>query len=481
MTTTRSQTGQLQNEITTRLLQSFVSAAGGTDPLTGFMNELARMVHGATYQTNIDDAQVAHGQIIDSENNVIARVIHSGNNQIIEILDRRLISPDQIDFAMPAIIQISSQKESTQKAKQLLSRSIQPSYLAREGKALQASMVDPSDQSTDRLSYVLTVMEAGRCTLLSTQNQIPDDKRIEFTFNLGIQFSRMLTDLRNTGVLWTDVKPGNILFRVRESNQLELFISDPKGLVAASMLKSARTSGRQGKEFIKLEDITPQYHSQHFMNILRENAISTREQAAHMIEEEYSYQLAILLYAAATGNEPELLPLTFDFTLPIFTDPNMNHGRNLKTLIENLSNDNPSSRLLHAEAIKLLPYLKLAPDAFNQRLGVAIQKRTQSPTPIPEIVPEPRRHNSTGSINDALESESKKKHKSTIGDKFRKLKLSKSDGDKPSKSSSTRLGRPNLSKTFSDVFRKNEVTKPDESSSVKRDDDGSLLNKRKPN
>jgi len=188
---------------------------------------------------------------------------------------------------------------------------------------------------------------------------------LHMTQLVGLQVSKMLSDISKNDVIWMDFKPENLLLRAKD----EIVVADTKAFRPVNELLV--THG--GKRVYDDDIYTQAYVSDDYL-INKKGMPCTREEFKKIWEKEYSHQLAMTLYHIATGhslNTPMINPqpdgAKFDFSKPIFEGE---QGQRLKTVIERLSEDKPENRIRHEDAAALLKVLG-NPKKFEKEMIIA--------------------------------------------------------------------------------------------------------------
>lgn len=193
--------------------------------------------------------------------------------------------------------------------------------------------------------------------------------RIKFAVSLGQQLSAMLTNLSDKGVIWTDIKPGNLLMRGSD----QIVVVDTKGIQDPDKLIKRKNGS------IMFADLTEPFLSEDFLSNRQMNTKPADVRATW--EREYSYQVAAMLHYAVTGEYRHSTRnagavTTFDFTNPIFQTA---EGKRLQVVIEKLGDNDPSKRIRHADAGEMLKVLH-DPAKFAQKKAVAENNVVKGPS-----------------------------------------------------------------------------------------------------
>lgn len=258
------------------------------------------------------------------------------------------------DDSASLVLQLSTCKDTSLEAVNLLSKS-EPSYLA---KCFQFSQAFPASNATsglseeDQLPRVVRVVELCDSNLENKTKEMQPQDRVIFAAELTGKCSHMLGDLSKNRVLWTDFKPGNVLLDT-EGN---IKVPDTKAFIKVDDLVEKNNK-------VEFEDVTKSLCSRAFIDADYDGI--PYKDSQKVMESEYSYQLAVLLHNVATGelkrnyenssnrNNKNNRDMTFDYDKfpEVYSTPN---GRELRTVIERLSNNNPSLRMPHQAAAQYL-------------------------------------------------------------------------------------------------------------------------------
>lgn len=180
-------------------------------------------------------------------------------------------------------------------------------------------------------------------------NTVDPSQRITEAQNLGKQVAEMLSDMSKRDILWTDMKAGNILFRANG----DLVVADTKAFYPVDMIPlTAKPTGT----VVRYPDITAAFLSTHFHEKKLEGTI-TRHDAKMAFEGEHSYQLACMLYKVLTNVEVINDGKQKSNALFKWDHANLNNSeeaKQVKYLIQQLSQDDPSDRMHYAQAAELL-------------------------------------------------------------------------------------------------------------------------------
>lgn len=204
----------------------------------------------------------------------------------------------------------------------------------------------------------VTAMEYCPGSLKKAIENADDAQRIKVAIDVGSQLSEVLTYFAKKGVIWTDMKPGNLLMRAI----IQIVIADTKGIMDPAGLY-VRKNGT-----IQMGDLTKEYLSEDFQ--LKWQMNTKPETVLNVWNKEYSYQLAVVLHYMATGTErhayispwqeeqqKQLMNSNepvFNFNYPIFQTE---QGKRLQTVIENLGAKDSTQRFRHADGVECLKVL----------------------------------------------------------------------------------------------------------------------------
>lgn len=193
-----------------------------------------------------------------------------------------------------------------------------------------------------------------------------NEEILRLTQDVGLQIFGMLDEISKKGVIWTDMKPGNILLRDND----ELAIADTK---AFNKPETMLYRQKKNENVINYSSaVTEGFLSQDFRVKKVEMAVD-RSDLPQMWRNEYSYQMAIMLYYLATNQEvvsprwPDDIYPPLNFDLPVFKTE---VGQRLQSIIERLAHDDPLVRMDCKDAAKLLGHInnKLEFDVANDKL-----------------------------------------------------------------------------------------------------------------
>lgn len=235
--------------------------------------------------------------------------------------------------------------------------------------------------SKDDMTIHVAAMEYCPRSLDAARKECQDDdSRLQLAVNVGAQVSGILTSVKEKSLIWTDLKVGNLLMR----DDSQIVVTDLKGFVDPNKL-SVRQKGT-----LQFPEITQECVSKNFLEKDQMNT-KTYDEVKTVMDRENSYQMAIILYYIATGENRYSAVETkgkeeteFDFKKPIFAT---DEGARLKTVIESLSDNNPEKRIRHEHAMKMLQVLD-KPDEFKAEKNAAVKyiNRVSSVTSKAEVV-----------------------------------------------------------------------------------------------
>lgn len=178
---------------------------------------------------------------------------------------------------------------------------------------------------------------------------------IQVARSIGCQLSSILTTLTAHRLIWTDMKPGNLLLTF----DYKVVIADTKGIVEPSLIPKRKKTSKT----LIFGEISPAFVSEDFLKFRYNNA-SGPEEAKAIWEREYSYQLAVTLHALATASPPresqEGGDTSFDFSHPVFATET---GQRLQYIIFRLGDNQLLDRMHHEDAAELLRLID-EPQAF---------------------------------------------------------------------------------------------------------------------
>ena len=261
------------------------------------------------------------------------------------------------------VMQFGMRPQAVDEAMQFLTSTTRPKWLAEQydqhiydGQSQFLILNSPREKdqhpdnhfSTANLG-VLTVQEFCPSTLKSRVAELhkPADTIdhaaiLKLASDVGKGVASMMSDLSGSEVLWTDIKPGNILFHKDGS----IAIADTKAFTPIEKMPYRRIKG--DKNIFNYSGlVTEGFLSDH----MRRNVLGGELKRANLQsvwEKEYSYQLGVLLHYIATGNEYvsprfNLDPYqALDFNKPIFATE---EGARLQYVIEKLIDHNPTQNL----------------------------------------------------------------------------------------------------------------------------------------
>lgn len=213
-----------------------------------------------------------------------------------------------------------------------------------------------------RENFVISCIEQFPTTFNDKASQIAPENVYSETAGIASQMSAMLTTLNDAGIVWTDIKPGNLLARHDGS----LAVADLKGFADIDTIfiskgenigeVSCKWNANCSIAFMSEEGRT------RLLTFKSDNPYSEdpgAEARAHFAKEwqkEYSYQMGVVLYVSITGRvkEEDLIPrgrVEFDYDLPAFKTQ---QGKEYKAILESLTADDPDQRLSCSEAASMM-------------------------------------------------------------------------------------------------------------------------------
>lgn len=206
----------------------------------------------------------------------------------------------------------------------------------------------------------LTVMDYYPDTLDKMITRLSEMKDpaacIRAAVHVGQQISSILTDLTKLKLIWTDLKPGNLLLRADG----QIVIADTKGIIDPTQLRK-----RVRDKSLIFGDVSTGFLSEDFKRSRQMKTLDPVEARA-IWDREYSYQLAVTLHSLATASPPRLSEeggkTTFDFNHPVFETES---GRRLQYIISRLGDNQLLDRMHHEDAAELLSLLD-EPRAFEE-------------------------------------------------------------------------------------------------------------------
>ncbi|CDZ78149.1 Protein kinase domain protein [Legionella massiliensis] len=187
------------------------------------------------------------------------------------------------------------------------------------------------------------------------------------TADIAEQLSTMLTTLSQENIVWTDIKPGNLLARDDGS----LAVADFKGLVDINTVFLQQSGDKVACNW-NANTTTGFLSSEGFNNRLfsfkpdekstKDIGSQVREYFFNEWQKEYSYQVGILLYVSLTGKADEDLLATgrmdLNYDLPVFKTP---QGQEYQRVLEALTHKDPDQRISHNKAAALLQQIASEP------------------------------------------------------------------------------------------------------------------------
>lgn len=356
-------------------LVATIIAAGGAEgnPLQGALNYYAEnsTINQAQFQELLNQALPG--------NNFQVEQLGGQNNKNFKIKN--------LDDNAVVIIQFGRCRETAHQAMQLLSKNgDRPSWLADQ--YARNSTADPFNQDNtidnklnqfDYSSKVnVTAMEMCATSLDSRIRELHQNPNtqpqqvVDFAANVGVQMNYILNQLDKAGVVWTDMKIGNLLLRENDA----VVVADTKAFLPVDqmIMKHHKTSGN---EQVKLEDLTPPYLSQYFNDKVSSDAVFNRQEIAADLQKEYSYQFGMALYSMLSGLDQHQFiaqgfesDLGLNFKFPAFQGQ---QGQNMKFIIEALTDGNPFKRIGYQDATELLKAVKNQ-EKFGQLADKAVDR-----------------------------------------------------------------------------------------------------------
>jgi hypothetical protein len=193
-------------------------------------------------------------------------------------------------------------------------------------------------------------------------------REIEFAKGIGMQLSTIFSTMSADNIVWTDCKPGNLLLRENDDGSHRVVIADAKAILPVDQMPRTK-SGQIVFDALLTEDFISREGSKRLEN----PDYHKPEAFKALMEKEYSYQLAVTLYYAATG-ETILSrdPKTFSYNADMFKTI---AGERLKFIIEQLSKPNPDERMSHLAAAQLLAVIN------NDEQYKRVLDKVQNPSP----------------------------------------------------------------------------------------------------
>lgn len=272
----------------------------------------------------------------------------SGNNTLFKIAYQA--KPGEHVPDDKVVLQISEQVEEADAALQeLLKRRDRLPWLA--------GMYHPLRSVTnERMTYSYHIIGVEFCPVQLKDRiaALRDDddygRRIALATSVAVNLERVLDDLTALGLIWTDLKHANLLFREDGS----IVIADTKAIIDPKKIPT-----RDRQKTLILRRFTEAYLSESFV---RDSQLSlgTVDELKLAMEREYSYQIATLLHMIATGSEEARLSkqrpnaadrTEFDFSHPVFKTPK---GARLQFIISCLASNDSMKRFDFHKATQLL-------------------------------------------------------------------------------------------------------------------------------
>src|SRR5579885_412689 len=193
-------------------------------------------------------------------------------------------------------------------------------------------------------------------------------REIEFAKDIGKQLSMIFSTMSAENIVWTDCKPGNLLLRENDDGSHQIVIADSKAILPVDQMPRTKR-GQIVFDALLTEDFISREGSKRL-----ENPENHKPEAFKaLMEKEYSYQLAVTLYYAATGETILSRDAkTFNFDTNMFKTI---AGERLKFIIEQLSKPNPDERMSHLAAAQLLAVIN------NDEVYKRVLDKVQNPSP----------------------------------------------------------------------------------------------------
>lgn len=354
------------SEILQMMLKEYFSTVPPNKEET--LNKLTEHLEQTPIMINGKPLKAEHVKMLGGTNNV---------NFIIETDDASIVL--QLGMRLPV---------TDTAVKSLRSKNSQPIWLAKKhGEAILTDESEfvtresPPEHSLNNFpskyeGYVAIVEKCpktlhSRLTEIhSTSIESKNEDVLRLTQNIGSQLFGMLDEISSRNILWTDMKPGNILLRDND----EVAIADTKAFNKSETMLYRRQKGANVINYSSA--VTEGYLSQDF-RIKRIEMACERNDLKQIWQKEYSYQMAMMLYYLATNTEvisprwPDEIYPPLNFDLPVFKTE---VGQRLQSIIERLAHDDPIVRMNCKDAAKLLSLInnKKEFDAENKKVKQVI-------------------------------------------------------------------------------------------------------------
>lgn len=315
---------------------------------------------------------------------------------VIQIEDSSSVSEEDaadIPYDKKVIIQLCRKSPENKKADKILAATKYPWQVD----SIFSATIPAQDIPKDRVC--LTVMDCYPNNLEKMIQRLrhahDPEACIAAARNIGHQLSGILKTLKAHDLIWTDMKPGNLLLRDND----QIVIADVKGIVDPAKLNRRK----RGNQSLIFGDVSSGFLSSDFKE---KRQMSTRDagEAKGVWEREYSYNLAITLYVLATATKVESIisaggdeGIYFNFNYRVFQTP---AGQRLQYIIAKLGDPNLLDRMHHEDADKLLSLLDdeveferekarveiSILEAKNTSLSVAVRYGTRTPEQALELL-----------------------------------------------------------------------------------------------